>query len=226
MSFKYQLHAHTYPCSDCGKMSIEELIESLRDGGYQGCVITNHFYHGNSGIDRNRSWSDFVKEYELDYLRGKALAERYDLDLIFGLEEGVGNGLEILCYGITPQMLYEHPELRELSIEKWHNILSSYGALTIQAHPFRDRDYILNPGVLPSEYIDGIEIFNNENKPENNEMARQAATAHPNWILVSGADAHHKPKVCLAGIECDERILDEKMLVSVLKSGKYKLITE
>ncbi len=226
MKFKYQLHAHTYPCSDCAQRSMEELIESLREGGYQGCVITNHFLHGNSGIDRSLSWEDFVKEYENDYLRGKELAEKYGLDLIFGLEEGVGGGLEILCYGITPQLLYSHPELSALGVKTWHEVLHSNGALVIQAHPFRQRDYILKPSVLPEEFIDGIEVFNRENLAEDNETARLAAQEHPNWILVSGSDSHRNTSTCRAGIECDERITNEKELVSMLKSGKYRLITE
>ncbi len=226
MTYKYQMHAHTSPCSACGKMSAEELVEGLRLGGYQGCVITNHFLHGNSGIDRGLSWADFVKEYENDYLKGKHLAEKYDMDFIFGIEEGMGNGFEIICYGITPQILYEHPELCERNIEIWHRVLSSYGVLIIQAHPYRTRDYIPKPGLLPLEYIDGIEVFNSENSLDDNMRASQEAQAHPEWIILSGADTHWVDTACNGGIGCDERIRDEKELVSVLISGKYKLIIE
>ena len=50
-TYKYQLHAHTLPCSACARMTPQELVESLHRSGYQGCVITNHFMGGNSGID-------------------------------------------------------------------------------------------------------------------------------------------------------------------------------
>ena len=53
--YKYQLHTHTSPCSKCGAMSPEELARALYEGGYAGAVLTNHFYGGNSGIDRTLS---------------------------------------------------------------------------------------------------------------------------------------------------------------------------
>ena len=75
--YKYQMHAHTHPCSACSRLSPEELVESLRAGGYAGCVITNHFFHGNTGIDRRLAWEDFVAYYERDYLECKELAKKY-----------------------------------------------------------------------------------------------------------------------------------------------------
>ncbi len=224
MKYKYQMHAHTYPCSDCSKISIEELVESLREGGYQGCVLTNHFLHGNTGLDRSMPWEEFVREYELDYMRGKRLAEKYGLDLIFGIEEGVDDGVEILCYGITPQILYSNPSLSERSAKKWHDVMSSYGVLTVQAHPYRKLSYIPESYVLPHDTIDGIEVFNFSNSSEENEKAREESLSHPEWILSSGADTHTTEKACHAGIECDVRITNEKELVEVLKSGEYNLI--
>ncbi len=226
MSYKYQMHAHTSPCSKCARMTIEELVESLHDGGYQGCVITNHFTHGYCGLDRSLPWEAFVREFEQDYLRGLVAAEKLDIDLLFGIEEGVGGGLEILCYGITPQMLYDHPELVDGNAETWYRVFHAYGAVVIQAHPFRDRDYIRDPHVLPNTVIDGIEVFNYSNVPADNERARLAAEEHPEWILVSGADTHWFDRNCVSGIETDTRIRNEKELAELLKSGKYRLITE
>ena len=105
------MHTHTSPCSKCGSMMPQELINALHCGGYQGCVITNHFYHGNCGVDRSLPWNEFVKKYENDYLECKTIAKKYDLDVIFGIEEHLKDGLEILCYGITPQFLYDNPQL-------------------------------------------------------------------------------------------------------------------
>lgn len=224
MSFKYQMHAHTLPCSACAQRTIEELVEHLHLGGYQGCVITNHFFNGNTGIDRKLPWNEFVRQYELDYLKGKECAEKYDIDLLFGVEEHVSGGLEILCYGITPEMLYAHPELSERSCKIWHEVLSFYGALCIQAHPFRIRDYIREPKLLLLEFIDGIEVYNAENDELENAKAQEAALAHPELILTSGADSHRNRSVCFGGIESETRIRDEKELVQVLKNQKYKII--
>ena len=224
--FKYQMHTHTSPCSDCSRMYPEELAKALYDGGYSGCVVTNHFLHGNSGIDRSLSWEDFVRQYELDYLECKRHAEKYGLDIIFGLEEGVGEGLEILCYGITPEFLYDHPELSRRDAELWHNALNSCGAICVQAHPFREADHIPVPKLLPIDYIDGIEVYNAGNSYENNASAAETFKNNPGFIAVSGADTHHPHTVCLGGIQTEKRITNEKELVEVLKSGEYTLIEE
>lgn len=225
MKYKYQMHTHTAPCSACAPMTPEELVNSLHEGGYKGCVLTNHFYSGNTGIDRNLSWDEFVAQYEKDCYDCKKLAKTYDLDIIFGIEENISNGLEILCYGITPQFLYEHPELKGAhDIETWSKALRDFGALCIQAHPFRDRPYIKNPGLFPAEYIDGIEVFNACQDSEYNELAAEAAHKHPEWILTAGGDTHLPKSVCWSGIETTIRIKDEKTLIRVLKSKDYELI--
>ena len=224
--YKYQLHTHTAPCSACAKMTPEELIESLHEGGYQGCVMTNHFIGGNTGIDRCLSWHEFVKRYVDDYLECCKYAKDYDLDIIFGIEEVVLAALEILCYGVTPEMLYDHPELASAGPELWYEVMHSYGVLCIQAHPFRERDYIPKAGMLSLDCIDGIEVYNVANTEKNNKEAEVIAAKHPEFILVSGADAHRKEDVCYGGIETTERIRDGRELVELLKSRKYKLISE
>jgi len=223
-TYKYQLHTHTTPCSLCAGMTPKELIRGLLEGGYQGCVLTNHFMHGNTGIDRDLPWEEFVKQYELDYLACLDAARGYDLDIIFGVEEVVVAGLEILCYGVTPQMLYDHPELRDGDCRTWYEVMHSYGVLCIQAHPYRERWYIQNPGMLPLDCIDGIEVYNAQNGDEDNEKAEDFAKEHPDMILTAGADAHAGVDVCVSGIETDRRIRDGRELVDVLKGGEYRLI--
>lgn len=224
--YKYQLHAHTYPCSGCSEMTAKELVEGLHQGGYQGCVITNHFIGGNTGIDRSLSWNEFVKQYEDDYLECCKYANEYDMDIIFGIEEGVEAALEILCYGVTPEMLYAHPELAKAGPKEWYNIMHAEGGLCIQAHPFRERAYIPKARMLPLDCIDGIEVYNAANTEKNNKEAEEAAAKHTEFILVSGADAHRKGEVCSGGMETDKRIRDGKELVEVLKAGEYRLIME
>lgn len=205
-------------------MTPRELIDSLVEGEYSGCVLTNHFYHGNTGIDRNLPWVEFVTHYEKDYLECKKLAQIYGLDVIFGIEEHLYSGLEILCYGITPQFLYDRPELLDLSPQVWYNALTDFGALMVQAHPFRNRPYITSPGLLPLEFIDGIEVYNICNSEAENKKAQKIADKHPEWVLTSGADAHSGSLVCSGGIVTDVRITDEITLADVLKSKKYELL--
>ena len=224
-SYKYQMHIHTSPCSACGRMSSAELCQALYEKGYQGTVLTNHFFHGNSGVDRSLSWNDFVSAYEKDYLACLEEAKKYDLDIIFSVEEVLIPGLEILCYGVTPEILYANPELRDCTPERKVEILRQNGVLLIQPHPFREAFYIPNPGHLPLEFIDGVEVYNRGNSTqEMNQKAVDFANENPHLIKTSSADAHTVDRVDCGGIITEKRIKNPKDLVSTLRNGNYTLI--
>ena len=224
--YKYQMHLHTTPCSLCGGLTPETLCQALLENGYQGGVITNHFYHGNSGIDRseNTSWEQFVSAYENDYLACKQEAEKHGLDIIFSIEESVLPGLEILCYGVTPKVLYDNPQLIKQDLYEWVRVMRENGVVVVQAHPFREADYIPEPGALPHECLDGVEVFNRgNNSPEMNQKALEFATEH-GLIKTSSADAHWANHVPYGGIITERRIRNEKELAALLRSGEYELI--
>ncbi len=223
--YKYQMHCHTTPCSACGKITPFELVHRLRGNGYSGAVVTNHFYNGNTGISRELPWKKFVSLYEKDYFECKRFADSFGIDILFGVEENIGNGQEILCYGLTPRILYAHPELREQNLELWYKTLSPLGVIIIQAHPFRHRNSSSN-GVLPLEYLDGIEVLNYGNCLEENESAVNFAAAHQKFLITSGADAHLPHQLNKGGIASEQRIYNETELVSILRNKLYSLISE
>lgn len=223
--YKYQMHIHTSPCSACGRMSPKELCQTLHENGYQGTVLTNHFYHGNSGVDRSLSWNDFVSAYEKDYLECLEEAKKYDLDIIFSIEESVIPGLEVLCYGVTPKVLYDNPQLRDCPIDEFTKIMHQNGVVLIQPHPFREAFYIPNPGHLPLEYIDGVEVFNRGNSTdEMNQKAVTFANENPHLIKTSSADAHTTDRVMYGGIITETRIKSPLDLANTLRNGNYSLI--
>ena len=219
MKYKYQLHTHTAPTSKCARTTPSELVRALREAGYAGCVLTNHFLHGNTGVSRELPWSDFVAAYERDYIECKKEGEKYGLDVLFGIEEGVEDWNEILCYGIEPKMLYEHPELRACSAEVWCRVIHELGAIVIQAHPYR---YCCRP--LPLGLTDGIEVYNYSHNSEYNTEAEEYAAQYPELILTSGADTHDPETVGFGGIATDERITDAQTLAKILRGGEYELI--
>ncbi len=223
MKYKYQMHVHTSPCSKCAKMTPEELAQGLYARDYAGCVLTNHFRHGNSGF-KNIPWKECVAEYEKDYHACKAEFEKRGLDVLFGIEEGIGGGFEILCYCITPELLYAHPELDTPDLKVWSNVLHANGGIIIQAHPFRRRDYILKYGVTDNSLIDGIEINNACNADWDNLIAESYALTHKNMMLIGGGDAHQMAYVCNGGIETDVRLTDNSVLRRVLNERDFKCI--
>lgn len=218
--YKYEMHVHTCPCSGGGK-DIREHIDDLIAKGYTGMVVTNHFYAGDNRIDRELPWTEFVDAYRQDYLYGLEYAKTVGFDLLFGLEENVGYGREILIYGITPELIEAHPELKRASAEKYAEVVHAAGGLVYQAHPYRARDYIRNPFPLEClDLLDGIEVYNAGNEPEWNESARIFAEER-GIACIAGSDGHKIGTAGRAGIATRERIACNDDLVRILKNNEY-----
>lgn len=221
--YLYEMHQHTSVCSACGAITPEELVREMKEAGYAGMVLTEHFYHGNTAIRRNMPWEHFVAAYEEGYRRAKAAGDALDFDVLFGVEEGIGGGKEVLLYGITPSFLYDHPEIRDCDFPHLSRIVRQAGGLLYQAHPFRVRDYILRPWeALNPDLLDGVETYNACNPPLDNLRA-------VNWAqeqglpALAGSDRHYMGHCANFGIVVPHRIRTEAELVEILRSEAYEL---
>ena len=222
MEYIYEMHTHTSPTSGGGE-DIEGHIDTLIEKGYSGMVVTNHFYNGDNRVDRSLEWADFVEPYREDYERGKSYAKARDFDLLFGLEEHVGGGREVLIYGVTPDAILRHPEMRSGDVGTILNAIHSEGGLVFHAHPYRDRVYIPTPVPIPEvASLDGIEVYNAANKPEENQRAEELANSL-GMRGVGGSDGHSHASVGRAGIISPKRIKSEGELAELLLSGDYKI---
>ena len=220
--YKYEMHVHTRPCSG-GGADIREHIDDLINKGYSGMVVTNHFYNGDNRLDKNLPWEEFVDAYRQDYLYGLEYSQKVDFDLLFGLEEHVGGGQEILIYGITAELIATHPELKMASAEKIAEIVHLAGGLIYQAHPYRARHYVSRPFPLDClDKLDGIEVYNAANEPEWNESAQNLAN-ELGIACIAGSDGHKAGSAGRAGIAARERIRSNDDLVRILKSKKYTI---
>ena len=153
----------------------------------------------------------------------RAPAKERDFDLLFGLEENVGGGREILLYGITPELIASHPELKRAPAEQYAEVVHSAGGLVYQAHPYRAREYISKPYPLEClELLDGIEVYNAGNEPEWNESARVLAD-EKGLACVAGSDGHSVSSAGRAGIAASERIRTNDDLVRILKNKEYEI---
>lgn len=220
------MHQHTVAASACAHETPEEVVRGLKKAGYAGVVMTEHFYHGNTAVRRHQAWEDFVRPYADAFERAKKAAKKLDFDVLFGIEEGVGGGKEVLLYGITPAFLYAHPELRDARLPELAALVRAEGGLVVQAHPFRVRDYIRAPWEeLPVEHLDGIEVHNACNDDLSNLRAQALADKH-GLIAVAGSDAHTSLSRGRAGIACETRIRTERELADILRGGAYELHVE
>lgn len=227
----YETHSHTKEASACGVWSIEEAIKCHKDFGYTGMILTNHFYYGNTCVDRKLPWSEWVRRFCEPYNRGLEYAKKLDFQLMFGWESCY-DGTEFLIYGLDENWLTEHPQIRDASIPEQYELVHGSGGIVIHPHPFRVEDYIPEIRLFPDD-VDGIELYNAcHNSPlgsahfqaDADPQAKEYAAAHPRFVFTAGSDAHHPP-IYGGGMVFDHKLADiHEFCKLVLKKDYVELL--
>lgn len=193
--YLYETHMHTSEASACAHNTGAEMARAYKEAGYTGIIITDHFFYGNTAVDRSLPWKEWVERYCLGYEHAKEEGDKIGLQVFFGWEAGY-HGSEFLIYGLDKEWLIRHPEIRDASVERQLQLVHADGGIVIQAHPFREASYIKEIRVYP-DYVDGVEGINashtsflkSERHPEYNEKALVYAASH-NFPLTAGSDQH------------------------------------
>lgn len=222
--FCYEMHAHCREVSACGQSTALEMVEAYAKAGFAGIVFTDHFIHGNTAISRKLPWEERMHAYFAPYTAAKVRGKELGVDVIVCLEHAYGKGKEVLVYGdITPEVLAAEPSLATASIEEFTDFCHKQGWFVAQAHPYRVRDYI-DMSVQPiPELLDGVEVYNHCNRPEENIKAMELCEQN-GLIPISGSDTHSVSLCGRAGLAFPERIFNGKQLAEALFSGSGRLI--
>lgn len=222
--FKYDIHVHSAGTSHCGKSTAREMVDAALNSGFSGFVLTNHFYNGNTIIDRKAPWKDFVDVYANEYYDAVEYGEKKGIKVFFGIEEVYAPGKEVLVYGITPKQLISCSDYKKLSGIERLEFFKDSGAFLIHSHPFRARAYIPNPDALPDmKYFDGIECYNYFNQPEENVKAFVFAN-NINTVMTSGCDVHNAEHFGNAGLAFKKPVNTIEELIENMKSKNFSLI--
>lgn len=194
--YLYETHMHTSQGSACSHNTGYEMAKAAHEAGYTGIIITDHNWGGNTAVDRSLPWEEWVTEFAKGYLDAKRYGDAHDFDVFFGYEAGY-NATEFLIYGITPEWMAAHPELRTATIEEQYRIVHEAGGMVIHAHPYREEWYISGIRLFP-ECVDGVEGVNathssplssSHNDPAFDERAIAYANAH-GLPMTAGSDIH------------------------------------
>ena len=65
--FLYETHVHTAESSACAHDTGAKMARAYKDAGYAGMIITDHFFYGNTAVDRSLPWSEWVERFCLGY---------------------------------------------------------------------------------------------------------------------------------------------------------------
>ena len=223
--FRYEMHLHDSACSRCGKSTGESFVKIAKERGFSGFVITNHFYHGNSAVDRELPWRDFVGAYGRDYEETKEIAAKYDLDVFFGFEEGYGGGQHLLIYGLSPEIVARETDFPNFSLAEIYAFVHENKGFLAFAHPFRclaDADL---PDYPDLRYADAVEVYNAGNQPESNRMAEEFVKK-TGVRTIAGSDTHSISSFGQGGLVFSKRLYTSENLVEELFANRYRLITD
>ena len=193
--FRYDTHLHTSEGSACGRSTGAEMARAYAEAGYTGIIVTDHFFYGNTAVDRSLPWSEWVELYCLGFEHAKAEGDRLGLQVFFGWESNY-QATEFLVYGLDKQWLLAHPEIKDATIPEQLVLAHEGGGMISHAHPYRQAPYIKEIRLFP-EYVDAVEGVNAthtsdtsaQKHPEYNEQALAYAKQY-NLPLTAGSDQH------------------------------------
>ena len=216
----YETHAHTFPVSKCARSTVREILEMYRDMGYRGIFVTNHFIDGNINIDRTLPYEDRIRFYFSDYEEALRVGRELGIDVFLGVELSYG-GTDFLIYGLDRDWFLAHPEIEGMKKSEELRLMMNEGALVIQAHPFREANYIDHIRLFPRN-VHGVEVINACRSEFENGMAKAYADSY-GLLCFAGTDTHSNAQRKFAGMMSDEPITDVFDFIERVKGGKMKI---
>lgn len=166
--YAYETHLHTNEGSACGRCSAADMARACKAAGYTGIFVTDHFFYGNTAVDRSLPWEDWVEGYCKGYEHAKAVGDEIGLQVFFGWEASY-QGTDFLIYGLDKEWLKAHPEIRDCTVEEQYALVKKDGGMVIHAHPFREEAYIPKIKLFP-EHVDGVEVVNTSHAKSHPEQ--------------------------------------------------------
>ena len=216
MAYLYETHLHTSEASKCGKVSGADYISYLIDKGYSGMVVTDHFFNGNTCIPQDLSWKARVEQYMSGYEAASAAICGRDFDVLFGVEFNFDKD-EYLLYGIDGKWLADNEEIMNMTRSELFAAVHKAGGIMVQAHPFRQRDYISRINLSPLT-CDAVEVYNAANSDNMNALAYEYASGLK-LPMTSGSDIHYFHDRDMGGMLFDKRIRSSREYADSFRSG-------
>lgn len=232
--FKYETHCHTSPVSYCGKASPDDTVLFYKHLGYDGVFITNHFLDGNiEPTSRNMPYQEQINFYFSDYESALESGEKYGIKVFPGVEMSY-LGTDFLIYGLYKDWYLTHPEIMEMDKRTELAYLRDSGAMVIQAHPYREANYIDHIRLFPRS-VDGVEVINSSQVNESNELSFLYAE-HYGLFQTAGSDNHWGQNFtehalarnysgCIAGVMTKEPINSVEDYIYAVKNGKTEIFS-
>lgn len=217
MPYLYETHLHTSQISLCGRSKGSEYISYYKQLGYSGIIVTDHFFNGNCAVAPALPWEEKIELFCKGYEDAKAEGDRQNFQVMFGLEYNYDMD-EFLIYGIDKEWLISHPKMLEWDHITLFEEVDKAGGLVVQAHPFRQRNYMSRINLHPHQ-CHAWEVANAGNMTYHNQLAYRYATEN-NIIMTAGSDIHKVDSTDLYAMAFDAPLTDIYDYVKRVKAGQ------
>ncbi len=219
--YKYEIHCHTKETSVCATANAADMVRIYREHGYDGLVVTDHFSPMTFPLTKLFCPQKHTDFYFRGYHAAKKAAEGTDFLVLPGCEIRFYATInDYLLFGDVENFLKNNGNLLKAYPKKLSALCRAQGILMIQAHPFREWMSRCKPA-----YLDGVEIRNGKDSPEEQEKARAWADENGLLLQTGGGDFHHTKKARMGGILTDRKIETNADLVSVLRERDFECLT-
>ncbi len=229
--YLYETHLHTAQASKCAHNQGYEMARGALAAGYTGIIVTEHNWGGNTCISPDFAWEDWVRHFKEGYESALEYGKEHGLDVFWGYEAGY-NGTEFLIYGVSPEFMIAHPELKDADIEEQYRLVHEAGGIVVHAHPFREEWYISEIRLFP-EYVDAVEGINathsnstspSHNDPLFNDRAVAYAKEH-NLPLTAGSDIHVE-KMYGGGMRFKRKLTSIQDFIQAIQNREPYILTD
>ena len=218
--YRYETHLHTAPVSACGQSSAYDTVAFYKQIGYDGIFITNHFIDGNIGIAPDAPYEEKIRFFFSDYEEGVKAGKELGLK-VFGGVEMCYLGTEFLVYGLEKEWYLDHPEIQHMPCSEKLTFMRHEGALIIQAHPYREANYIDHIRLYP-RHVHGVETYNACRTELENAMAQHYAESY-GLLPFAGTDNHLAGRrKTYGGMESETPLVDEQDFIQRILANQMK----
>ncbi|MCL2194538.1 MAG: PHP domain-containing protein [Oscillospiraceae bacterium] len=217
---KLEMHIHSTEHSLCAAEDAAGCVARCLARGYNGMVLTNHFFTGYMG---DGDWQTRIDRFMHGYHAAVAAAPA-DFTVILGMELrfAADDENDYLILGLDEQFLRAHEGFDELGIAAFSAFAREHGLLICQAHPFRYNMVVCDP-----QYIDAYEVYNGHGRWESNSDIAAAWCKRHGKIALSGSDWHGydtEGGMNPGGIVLDYPVKDAKELAKAIRAGDFTLL--
>lgn len=224
LTHKWETHLHTTEGSACAQTPAAEMARAHHAAGYEGIVVTDHFFNGNTSVAANQPWTERVSQFCLGYENALREGSRLGLIVLFGFEFAY-HGTEFLTYGLTPRFLYDHPGMDAWTPERFFDEAHRAGGFLSHAHPFREASYILKTRLYPRG-VDAVEVWNASHvNPDFNRRAHAYAMQH-GLAMMAGSDTHDATRMFGGGMAFRQAVGTAEELIAAIRAADWEMPAE